>query len=220
MDADVVGHYLDAVVFLVRELVAHGRGGILIISPDEHPPVAESASYRMVLDFSLGALLRLAYRIRGKDHGAKRSVLSRGGSGPATDGDARSEHITFGALLRSAFLNEAERVIEELGRLTAIDGAVLLSRSLALVAFGVILPVRQQVGVVTATTRETRHDLRYDDLGSHGTRHRAAATYAAEHPGSVVFIASEDGHVSCLLREHSDTPVRLWRLMSDAAHRD
>jgi hypothetical protein len=190
MDEEVIEPYLDAIAVLVREIVAHSHGGILVISPDEHPSIAESAPYRIGLDFSLGALLRLAWRIREK---------------PGRE---------FAALLRGAFLTEAERITEELGRLTAIDGAVLLNRSLALVAFGVILPVRQQIAVVEATPTDGEGGPRYVDLGSRGTRHRAAATYAEDHPGSVVFVASEDGQVSCLLREHDDAPVRLWRLVT------
>lgn len=190
MDDEVVAHYLDTVVLLVRETVAHGRGGILIISPDEHPAVAESAPYRMLVDFSLGTLLRLAWRIRRK-----------GGA-------------QFGDLLRNAFLAEAERVVEELGRLTAIDGAVLLNRSLGLVSFGVILPVGQHVGVVEARLPDAHGHPEEVDLGARGTRHRAGATYAAEHPGSVVFVTSEDGQVSCLLREHTERPLHIWRLMT------
>lgn len=189
MDDETVGPYLDTVVLLVRETVAHGRGGILIISPDEHPVVTETAPYRMVVDFSLGTLLRLAWRLRGKG-------------------------VAYGDLMRSAFLTESERVVEELGRLTAIDGAVLLNRSLGLVSFGVILPVRQHVGVVEATPSDAHGHLEAVDLGTRGTRHRAAATYATEHPGSVVFVTSEDGQVSCLLREHADMPLRIWRLMT------
>jgi hypothetical protein len=190
LDDEVVGHYLDTVVLLVRETLAHGRGGIFIISPEEHPAVAESAPYRMLVDFSLGTLLRLAWRIRRK-----------GGA-------------QFGDLLRNAFLTEAERVVEELGRLTAIDGAVLLNRSLGLVSFGVILPVRPHVGVVDARLADAQGHFEEMDLGARGTRHRAGATYAAEHPGSVVFVASEDGQVSCLLRERTDTPLHVWRLMT------
>jgi hypothetical protein len=208
MDGDTVSRYLDAVVVLVREMVAHGRGGILIISQDEHPVVAESAPYRLVLDFSLGALLRLAWRVREKTQREPRDFEADS----ATAGT--SEHVAFGALLRNAFQTEAERVIEELGRLTAIDGAVLLNRSLALVAFGMILPVRQQIEVVEAADPGAEGDVHHIDLGSRGTRHRAAATYAAEHPGSVVFISSEDGEVSCLFCDHQETPVRRWRLMT------
>jgi probable HAF family extracellular repeat protein len=123
-----------------------------------------------------------------------------------------------GPILRNAFLSEAERVIEEIGRLTAIDGAVLLNRALALMAFGVILPVRQSIRVVESVHPDGPGDVHDVDFGSRGTRHRAAATYAAEHPGSVVFIASEDGQVSCLLSEHDDAPVRLWRLMTETVH--
>ena len=52
--------------------------------------------------------------------------------------------MTFGQVLRSAFISESERMIEEVGALTAIDGATLLNRELALVAFGAILPVSEQ----------------------------------------------------------------------------
>ena len=187
MDEDVVPHYLEAIVFLVREIVAHGRGGILIVSPEEHPAVEEPAPYRMVQDTSLVALLRVAWRIREK---------------------------RFGVLLRNAFLAEAERIVEEFGRLTAIDGAVLLNRALALVAFGVILPVRQDVSVIDAAGARDGQG-RPVDFGIRGTRHRASATFAAEHPGSVVFVASEDGQVSCLLRAPHDASVRMWRLMTE-----
>lgn len=193
VDDDVVPHYLDAVAFLVHEIVAHGRGGILIISADELASVAESAPYGMVPDSSLAGLLRLAWR-------AGRTARGR-----------ESENPAFGQLLRNAFLTEAERVVEEFGRLTAIDGAVLLNRDLALVAFGLILPVGGQIAVTEGKSAEDG-SAQAIDFGSRGTRHRASATYAQEHPGSVVFVASEDGQVSCMFRERLDMPVRLWHL--------
>jgi sensor domain DACNV-containing protein len=209
IDAEIISRYIDAVGSLVREIVAHGHGGILIISPDERPRVPESAPYHMAQNFSLGALLRLAWRVSHKgDHGNDRANQS--------GRSRRTEQFAFGALLGNAFLTEAERVIEELGRLTAIDGAVLLNRALALVAFGVILPVRQAIRVVEASHADTGGGVQEIDFGSRGTRHRAAATYAAEHPGSVVFIASEDGQVLCLLCERDHSPVGLWRLMTGA----
>jgi hypothetical protein len=56
------------------------------------------------------------------------------------------------------------------------------------------------------------------DLSSRGTRHRAAATYAAEHPGTIVFVASEDGQISCLFRDPSREYTLLWRLGATADH--
>ena len=213
VDDHVVPHYLDAVSFLVREMISHGRGGILIVSTDEEPVVTESP-YGMTLDSSLASLLRLAWRIGASTSDTPAAPISR------RHLEARGHHTAvappgaaFGQLLRSAFLTEAERIGEELGRLTAIDGAVLLNRDLALMAFGVILPVGRSIPV------EEQHGAHQApkplDFDSRGTRHRAAATYAAENPGSVVFVASEDGQVSCLLRERSTATVRLWHLDRD-----
>ncbi|MBE7485019.1 MAG: DNA integrity scanning protein DisA nucleotide-binding domain protein [Polyangiaceae bacterium] len=208
-----VADYLDAIRSLVREMAAHGRGGILIIAPEEQPSAAESATYRMVGDSSLAALLRLARHIERRRDSAPPSrpfwpeVGSRRSSEPPQSSDARA----FGELLRNAFLTEAERVVEELGALTGIDGATLLNRALALVAFGVILPVGHTATVDEALDSEgvTAQPV---DLGSRGVRHRAGATYAAEHPGSVVFVASEDGQVTCMFREAVQTRVLAWRL--------
>ena len=201
VDDDIVPHYLDSVGFVVREMVSHGRGGILIVSADDEPSVAAATPYRMMHDTSLASLLRLAWRI-----------------GRAPGDDRRNDNPAFGHLLRNAFLTEAERVVEEYGGLTAIDGAVVLNRDLSLVAFGVILPVSQQVRVEQATAGDGDAP-RVVEFGNRGTRHRASATYAAQHPGSVVFVASEDGQVSCMYREDVTGPVRLWRVTGGNGHR-
>jgi hypothetical protein len=217
VDEDVIPQYLEAVGFLVREVVAHGHGGILIINADEQPSVAESASYRMVLDSSLAVLLRLAWRVGLKPAGREADDIGPRDRRQRMTGQApyaRQGSGAFGTLLRNAFLMEAERVVEELGRLTAVDGAVLLNRELALVAFGVILPVGQPIAVEHAADTG-RGEARLVDFAGRGTRHRAGATYAAAHPGSVVFVASEDGQVSCFLRERPDAPVRLWHVTAE-----
>ena len=197
LDDDAVPDYVDAVRALVREMAAHGRGGILIVSNEEWPDVVEAATYRMAVDSSVAALLRLA-----------------GHLGRAKGGDRRRQTgsaVEFGSLLRNAFLTEAERLTEEIGALTGIDGAILLNRHLGLVAFGVMLPLGRPAAVAEAADAEGLR-ARVIDLGSRGTRHHAGATYAAEHPGSVVFVASEDGHVSCMFREASREHTLLWRL--------
>ena len=63
VEEHVVPHYLDAVSFLVHEMIAHGRGGILIIGTEEQPAVTGTAPYAMMVDSSVAALLRLAWRI-------------------------------------------------------------------------------------------------------------------------------------------------------------
>ena len=196
LDDDAIPDYVDAVRSLVREMAAHGRGGILIVSVEEWPEVAETAIYRVSVDSSVASLLRLARRL---------------GRAKSRDESPQTADAAFGGLLRNAFLTEAERLTEELGALTGIDGAILLNRHLALVAFGVMLPLGRPAALAEASDAE---GLRVNviDLGSRGTRHHAGATYAADHPGSVVFVASEDGHVSCMLRDALREHTLLWRL--------
>jgi hypothetical protein len=196
LDDDAVPDYVDAVRSLVREMAAHGRGGILIVSTEEWPEVAETATYRVAVDSSVASLLRLARRL---------------GRPKNKDGSPQTADVAFGGLLRNAFLTEAERLTEELGALTGIDGAILLNRHLALVAFGVMLPLGRPTALAEASDPEGL-GARVVDLGSRGTRHHAGATYAAEHPGTVVFVASEDGHVSCMLRDALREHTLLWRL--------
>lgn len=102
-------------------------------------------------------------------------------------------------------------MIEEVGALTAIDGAVVLNRDLGLVAFGVMLPIGRSAALAQAVVTKGLGG-RIVDLESRGTRHRAAATYAADHPGHVVFVASEDGELTCIFRDPSSERARLWRL--------
>jgi len=191
LDDETIPEYLKSVRTLVSEMVAHGHGGILVIHSDERPELGESAPYRMAVGSSLASLLRLSKIIdRPADHSESRTT----------------ETLTFGQVLRSAFVSESERMIEEVGALTAIDGATLLNRELALVAFGAILPVSEQFVVRDATTGLPA------DLGSRGTRHRAGAVCASRNPGSVVFVASEDGAVACMVRGPGDDHVTMWRM--------
>lgn len=212
LEDEELDDYVGAVRALVREMSAHGRGGILVIHPEERPAeILASAPYRMILDSSLASLLRLARRIgRGDGPPSSRPSLRYfRGHGEGDD----SERVSFRTVLRNAFLSEAERVIEELGALTGIDGATVLNRNLALVAFGVILPLGDDMIVADATAgAEVR--LGVVELTSRGTRHRAAASYAALHPGCIVFVASEDGHVTCMFREPAKECVVLWHLGS------
>ena len=213
-DDDVVPDYVDTVRAIVREVVGHGRGGILIISLEKDPKVA-AGSYKMTHDSSLVSLLRLARRIRQKkshDQPLRRRQHDEAKTHSRSASESSNvDKLAFGSLLGNAFLIEAERVIERIGALSAIDGAILLNRALALIAFGVVLPLGRPTAVGEVTDAEGLNS-RIIDLGSRGTRHRAAVAYAAEHPGSVVFVASEDGHVSCVFRHSREERTLLWRL--------
>jgi hypothetical protein len=173
LDDDAVPDYVDAVRAIVWEMAAHGRGGILIVSTEERPDVAEAATYRMAGDSSVASLLRLARHLG----------RAKGGDRPPQSATAQ---VAYGSLLRNRFLTEAERLTEELGALTGVDGAILLNRHPALVAFGVMLPSAGR-RLAEATDAEGLR-TRVVDLAVEGPARRR--DYAAEHPGSVA-VASE-----------------------------
>ena len=191
--------YVSAVRALVSEMSSHGRGGVLVVSAEEHPEVPDATPYLTETHTSLATLLRISTRLADRAH-----------AHTAADG--------YGGLMRSAYLDEIERTIVDLGALTAIDGATVLNRDLALVGFGSALSVVTQCGVVEATDPEGTNATPYD-LGKHGTRHRAAVAYACAHIGAVVFIASTDGPIKCMLREPSQEHVTMWQLGSDELRR-
>ena len=189
--------YLHAVHAIVREMSGHGHGGLLVISTEEHPELPDDVPFRMKTDLALVTLLRLSRLLEHRGNDTDRS--------PPLEG-AASRH-----LVRSALLSETEHVIGAIGALSAIDGATVLNRHLALVAFGVTLTVSGGERAMVAADIDGL-ELRQFNTGSRGSRHRAGMSYAWQHPGSVVFVASQDGPVSCMLRSPVREEVIVWLL--------
>jgi hypothetical protein len=193
--------YLAMVREVVAEMAAHGHGGILIVSPVERPQLPVGAAYPTEDSSTIG---RLLVHLEG----------SSGSRRPKGDLDS-SPHAAatqqLREVLRSAFSNEIERIVTQLGSFTAMDGATVLDCSLGLRGFGVVLPVARDIQVLEALDLEADTTVVYD-LSTRGTRHRAAVTYTAKVPGSVVFVASHDGPLSCLVFSEKHQAVLLWRV--------
>jgi len=189
--------FLSSVSELVRAMAAHGYGGILIVSSEASPTLSAEAGYVTESDVPICALLEQLERedvIVAERH----SWL---GAAPANDA---------AQVVRDAVEGEIERTIEEVGRLTALDGATILDRGLGVRGFGVVLPVAPRVPIVEALDAEAARRADFP-LERRGARHRAAASYASMHPGSVVFVASVDGGLACMLRESPRSQVLVWR---------
>jgi hypothetical protein len=52
------------------------------------------------------------------------------------------------------------------------------------------------------------------DLQQVGARHNSVASFCFAHPGSLGFVVSEDGPVSCLLRPAEEPALRVYRPIS------
>lgn len=197
---DALPDYLSTVRAVVREMAAHGRGGILVVSPDAQPRLPVGAAYDTQDDGTMGQLLQFL----------DGSASGRKPSGPIARGPRGGAAAQLRRFLRSAFSNEAERLVSQLGGFTAMDGATVLDCALGLRGFGVVLPVAREIEVFEALDLEGER-LEPFELSTRGTRHRAAVTYADSSAGSVVFCASHDGPLSCALRSEGSERVVIWR---------
>lgn len=199
LTGDAVGAYLDMVRTVVREMAAHGRGGILVITAYNRERVRDLPGYRTAPDGSPISLLRELQR------GPRRPPRP-----PARHGVPHRGGVSLGEVLRGTFLSEAERIVQEVGATTATDGATLLDSRLALIGFGIVLPVAHRLKVSEAQDVEGER-VKPFDFSTRGTRHLAAATFAHSHPGCVVFVASQDGEVGSVYRDPAWDHPRLWR---------
>jgi hypothetical protein len=181
--------YVEAVASILRELADHPHGGILVLSAESTPSTPPQASFAIEADAHLWDLL----------YAMQRASLS-----PSTP-----------SLQRETIRSEIQRTISEVGRMTALDGATILDRHLGVRGFGVVLPVRNDVVVLEAVDAAGKVRRPFP-LDQHGARHRAAASYADSHPGSIVFFASVSGDIGCMLKDEPSTAVLLWRFRSGA----
>lgn len=208
IEPDGVPEYIHAVQAIVRQIIGHGHGGILVINTEQPPELASDVAFRMTTDSGLVTLFRLSRLLDGRARDAEAAALGDRDTAPRDDA---VERVSSRHLLRDALMSETEHVIGAIAALSAIDGATVLDRSLALVAFGVTLTVSSNVRARVAADVDGL-DLRPLNTGSRGTRHRAGVSYAWHHPGSVVFVASQDGPVSCMLRSPAQEEVIVWLL--------
>ncbi|APR87936.1 hypothetical protein A7982_13285 [Minicystis rosea] len=83
------------------------------------------------------------------------------------------------------------RVVDQIVSLTTVDGAVIMSNALEVLAFGAKLPARTSLDNVHTVDRDRQY--RTWHLEQRGTHHRAAASFASGHSDRIAFIVSQDG---------------------------
>jgi hypothetical protein len=149
-----------------------------------------------------GGGLRLKYRFHQDEPSRRyRTLLLRILESVAAATSKASVGWTDFALDASPGLEKLEHSVFEQSRiianLTAIDGAVVLDKRLALLGFGAEvsgeLPLPAQVWRALDTEGREREP---DDIESVGTRHRAAYRFVQDHPAGLAIVVSHDGGVS------------------------
>jgi hypothetical protein len=104
-----------------------------------------------------------------------------------------------------------DRMIDQVGRFSSLDGAVLLNQRLELVAFGCKLPSVPAPPEI-CQIRVWPENIGTYDLSHRGTRHRAAAAFAAAHEENLAICISQDGPINAFF--HLDGRVACWPMPS------
>ncbi|KYF77880.1 hypothetical protein BE17_29925 [Sorangium cellulosum] len=109
------------------------------------------------------------------------------GKAPASPGETRDPERA------RTSPDRVHRLLDLIVRLTTVDGAVVMSHALDVLAFGAKLPpAKAIISEIFAATPDQRMDASWC-LDARGTRHRAAAAFVAGYPERIAFIVSQDG---------------------------
>lgn len=91
-------------------------------------------------------------------------------------------------------------ILDDVGNLTATDGATIINTDLDLIGFGFMIKTGDLLPSLTLTLleagvlREEPRTIPLDQVG--GARHRSAAEFCAKEHEAVAFVASQDGTLS------------------------
>ncbi len=164
---------------LVWRISEMGHGGILIVTDN---PGTETLSYKYPA--KAGRLQSAVVRYWKAAHAD--------GYGTTRVAPSRSPGITLvheGIVLRECVVATAQ--------LAGTDGAIVLGTDFSLHGFGAIIDKAAVDESKVTFTNEDGNPVCYDDiLKNKGSRHQSALSFVMREEGTVVFVVSQDGHVT------------------------
>lgn len=105
---------------------------------------------------------------------------------------------------------EISEALQRLAQLACIDGALVVDSTFRILGFGATLTAPSWSGRVEIGPDEHGNRTgRPFDIGRYGTRHRSGLDFAGACPGSLVFVASQDGPVRAFTRTDEST-ILCW----------
>ncbi|MBN1208580.1 MAG: hypothetical protein JXB05_27215 [Myxococcaceae bacterium] len=203
LQVDVV----DSLLQIVQGMVQLGHGGLLcVLGPDDEPGSLLNGAKKLRAPLPFGVALRDMYKAQLVDNSntANRLSFEPRNSRPPTEEEERDAEDARAAASR------VSRLVEQIARLTTFDGAVVMSHALEVLAFGVKLSSKkeedkkeEEVPTVLSVTEDRRPGQAWP-LATRGTRHRAAAFFAKQHPRGLAFIVSQDGDAAIFQKLESE----------------
>lgn len=197
----------EGVATMVETMIEAALGGLIAILPHSESVPSDLGKYQ--LPEPSQSVLRSSL-VRVVESEARRLSFWFSSHDGEPEGNERAISQLEARRLRTEFFELAEMV----GCLTSIDNALLLGPELTVLCAGYQIEALLPLPTVRETTSlDGRNGVEEFVLSKHGSRHVAAASFAARFPGSVVFLLSEDGALRCLLRPTDDYgEVLLWNI--------
>jgi hypothetical protein len=183
----------DYLRHVARRIRAHGRGGTLLVVPSSGGTWDKTLRFRHRFATPAEDIVN-AWR--------DETVASQRRSAattlhPANVSTETLEERANAILAESIAQDRARALANRIGDVTAVDGAAVATRELALLAFGAkivthcvparILQIRPVVGAALEL-------ISLEMLG--GTRHQSAAAFVTAQPDCIALVVSQDGVVS------------------------
>jgi hypothetical protein len=197
---------------IIGRVAASGHGGLLaILPPDAVAGECCDGAKWLSPPLPLGALLDEAYACSEEEYQQEHSMLSIEAEGLDLSSETRLQLKQKSSELERAAKkadSAVERAISQLVSMMGVDGAVICSHSLEVLAFGAKLHAREVEAFEVAILE--------DGVGpgekwtASGTRHRAAAYFASKYPDGIAFVVSQDGHAAVF--QDVDGAVVYWPL--------
>jgi hypothetical protein len=180
------GTSANILVQLAVSMRAHGRGGLLLVVPEDDESWRESIIHPVLY-----------------------SVQPRFGELAGLIRDAGASHD-------AAWEDALLRVIDMIGGLTAVDGATVITRRYEVLAFGAKITRRRGSNVVQHVTVTEPVEggaaavLEPGQIG--GTRHSSAAQFVHDQRRAMALVASQDGRFTVFAWSPSEETVHAHRV--------
>ena len=191
---------LNTILSIVNGLESHGHGGILLVTA---PGSERTLPVRVKFDVDERNNMlpdRFVAFVNAR-HALVNTRLARGSPQSSAEPDAETSHLKDATLMAEEDLSTAADLT---ARLSAIDGALLISSDLRILGFGAEIVVDASRNV--AAYEVAGHPQRGQawpavDSESFGMRHRSALRCVGIAEHTAAFVASQDGTVSFFWRQ-------------------
>lgn len=205
--------YVQVIHRVLLRLLERGHGGIVIIQKGNNLRRVQGGYHLKARATNLrDAVRRLegidlaTVRVEASDHKVGETAIERSErlKQERIDREVKRE------LEKIHFLDDTADFAADLA---SIDGALVLQDDLTTLTFGARIECERLKGdrIVHALSADATHIDQQSPIERLGTRHNSAAKFSLRSPGSVTFVASEDGILAVMIRLLYQRQLYVWR---------